>query len=97
MLFDTPRLVSGLETLFDRMWEEFRDGALPAPQLANLACYEEIGLGLLANREGQTVAPEAYVAELACWNAVEPLPPDGRLLPSEPHVAADSVRLTRAA
>jgi predicted O-linked N-acetylglucosamine transferase (SPINDLY family) len=96
-LFDTPRLVGGLESLFDRMWEEFRSGELPVPKLTNLACYEEVGLDLLPSREGQTVAPETYVAELASWNAVEPLPPDGRLWPSEPHAAAGSVPLTRAA
>jgi len=96
-LFDTPRLVSGLETLFDRMWEEFRDGALPVPQLTNLACYEEIGLDLLLNREGQTIPPEAYAAELVCWNAAEQLPPDARLWPAEPQDTSASLPFTRAA
>ena len=53
LLFDTPRLVAGLETLFDRMWEDFRSGDLPVPNLTNLACYEEIGLGLRPRPRGR--------------------------------------------
>lgn len=96
-LFDTPRLVSGLETLFDRMWEEFRSGDLPIPRLANLACYEEIGLDLLSGREGETITAEEYAAELALWNTMEPLQPDGRLWPPAAQPAAEAVPLTRAA
>ena len=72
-LFDTPRLVASLETLFDRMWEEFRAGELPVPNLTNLAGYEEIGLDLLLGREGESIPPDAYHAELARWNEAEPL------------------------
>ena len=97
-LFDTPRLVSGLEALFDRMWEEFRSGDLPVPRLTNLACYEEIGLDLLAGREGDSISPGLYQPELARWNAAEPLPADGRLWPPEPQAnAAGVVAFTRAA
>ena len=46
ILFDEPLLVRSLETLYDRMWEEFRNGELPVPNLANLAVLEEIGLVL---------------------------------------------------
>ena len=96
-LFDTPLLVAGLEALFDRMWEDFRSGDLPVPNLANLACYEEIGLGLLLGREGESIPPDAYRAELACWNEAEPLHPDGRLWPPEPQATAGVLPLTRAA
>ncbi|WP_395660806.1 glycosyl transferase [Aestuariivirga sp.] len=97
-LFDTPRLVSGLEALFDRMWEEFRTGDLPVPRLSNLACYEEIGLDLLAGREGGSIPPDLYRSELARWNAAEPLPADGRLWPPEPAAnAAGVMTFTRAA
>jgi len=96
-LFDTPRLVGGLETLFDRMWEEFLTGDLPVPRLTNLACYEEAGLDLLAGREGETISPEDYQSELASWNAAEPLPPDGRLWPPAAQDKAEAVPLTRAA
>ena len=81
-LFDTPLLVKSLEGLYDRMWQEFRRGDLPVPNLVNLATYEEIGLGLLQGREGESIAPELYVAELARWAAHEPLSPDGRLWPT---------------
>jgi predicted O-linked N-acetylglucosamine transferase (SPINDLY family) len=80
-LFDTPRLVKGLEGLYDRMWEEFRTGELPVPNLTNLASYAEIGLGLIQGHEGQSIDPEAYAAEIARWNQYEPLAPDHRLLP----------------
>lgn len=96
-LFDTPGLVSGLETLFDRMWEEFRTGQLPVPRLTNLACYEETGLDLLIGREGETIPAEDYAAELALWDTAEPLAPDGRLWPPLPQPASEPARLTRAA
>lgn len=97
ILFDTPLLVASLESHFDRMWEEFRSGGLPVPNLANLACCEEIGLGLVLGREGESIPPDAYSAELACWNEAEPLPPDGRLWPRESQATAGELPLTRAA
>lgn len=96
-LFDTPRLVAGLESLFDRMWEDFRAGDLPVPALTNLRTYEEIGLGLLAGNEGESIPPQAYQAELAAWHEADPLYPDGRLWPPEPHATAGVLPLTRAA
>lgn len=83
-LFDTPRLVTSLEALYDRMWEEFRSGDLPVPDLTNLPVYEEVGLGLLDGREGEGIAPELYAAQLAQWLLHEPLPGDDRLLPRGP-------------
>lgn len=80
-LFDTPRLVKGLEGLYDRMWEEFRTGELPVPNLTNLASYAEIGLGLIEGREGRSIDPQAYAAEIARWSEFEPLAPDHRLWP----------------
>lgn len=78
-LFDVPGLVRGLEALYDRMWEEFRSGRLPVPRLAGLPVYEDIALDLLAGREGESVAPELYTAEIALRAAHEALPEDGRL------------------
>jgi predicted O-linked N-acetylglucosamine transferase (SPINDLY family) len=95
-LFDTDRLVAGLEALYDRMWEEFRAGELPVPNLANLPVYEEIGLELLLGQEGEGIPPERYHAELARWHAAEPLQPDGRLW-TGPQATADVLALTRAA
>lgn len=90
-LFDTPLLVRSLEALYDRMWEEFRSGDLPVPNLTNLGIYEEIGLSQLAGTEGESVPPALYAAELARWAEHEPLAPDGRLLPgseARPRLAA---------
>lgn len=96
-LFDTPRLVSSLEALFERMWEDVRSGDLPVPNLANLASYEDIGLDLLPGREGESIPPDAYSVELARWNETEPLMPDGRLWPPGAHATAGMQPLTRAA
>lgn len=92
-LFDVPLLVRSLEALFDRMWEDFRTGDLPVPNLTNLARYEEIGLGLIQGREGESIPPELYAAELARWSAHEPLAADGRLWPT----AAQTPPQSRAA
>ena len=96
-LFDTTRLVRGLEALFEHMWEDFSSGQLPVPNLTNLGSYEEIGLDLLAGQEGESIPPENYRAELARWNEAEPLPHDGRLWPPEPHATAGVLAFTRAA
>ncbi|PZF76670.1 glycosyl transferase [Aestuariivirga litoralis] len=80
ILFDTALLVNSLEALYDRMWEEFRSGALPVPGLTNLTAYEQIGLALVEGHEGDSIPPQLYAEELARWSLHEPLPPDGRLL-----------------
>lgn len=92
VLFDMPLLVTSLEALYDRMWDEFRAGDLPVPDLANLAVYRDIGLGLVEGREGQSIAPERYVEELGHWAAHEPLPADGRLWPPAPVATPRQVR-----
>lgn len=84
-LFDTPRLVKELEALYDGMWEEFRSGALPQPDLANLGCYEDIALNLLAGCEGESIDPESYVQAVAEVAAFERLPPDHRLWRGHDH------------
>ena len=96
-LFDTPRLVKSLETLFAQMWDEFRSGAIGRPNLANLTPYEEIGLDLLITREGQSIAPELYAAELALWDAADPLVPDERLWPASGDEGDACSRVSRAA
>ena len=42
-LFDTPLLVRHLEKLYRQMWEQFENGQLPRPDLANLDAYLEVG------------------------------------------------------
>ena len=46
VLFDTPSLVKHLEGLFENMWEDFRTGRLPRPDMTNLELYQEIGIEL---------------------------------------------------
>ena len=84
VLFDVPLLVKSLEGLYDRMWDEFRTGDLPVPDLTNLPVYEEAGLGLVEGREGESIAADLYAAALESWAAHEPLPEDGRLRPVAP-------------
>jgi hypothetical protein len=81
-LFDTPSLVGHLENLYRQMWNDFKRGALPVPDLRNLDIYHEIGTSLdLENIED--LNDEAYVAlykqKLAERNAFYPIPPDERL------------------
>jgi predicted O-linked N-acetylglucosamine transferase (SPINDLY family) len=81
-LFDTPRLVRDLETLYRGMWRDFVNGELPVPDLRNLDIYQEIGLELdLENIEAISDADYAalYEEKLAEWEAVYPVGPDGRL------------------
>ncbi|MDB5409941.1 MAG: tetratricopeptide repeat protein [Rhodospirillales bacterium] len=42
-LFDTPALVRRLEDLYRQIWDEYRAGRLPQPDLANLDVYLEVG------------------------------------------------------
>lgn len=44
VLFDTPSLVAHLEELYAQMWEDFKQGNLPRPDLSNLNIYQEIGI-----------------------------------------------------
>jgi predicted O-linked N-acetylglucosamine transferase (SPINDLY family) len=82
LLFDTPQLVSNLETLYRRMWSEFARGELPRPNLKNLDVYYEIGREQdLANIEllGDDAYRSLYQDRLAERHFVYPLDPDGRL------------------
>lgn len=84
LLFDTPRLVRDLESLYRGMWDDFLEGRLPVPELANLDAYHEIGVELsLAD-----AAPAAhddyrgiYRDRLETQHAICPLPADSRLWP----------------
>jgi predicted O-linked N-acetylglucosamine transferase (SPINDLY family) len=82
LLFDTPRLVGQLEDLYRQIWDDFKRGELPVPDLRNLDVYHEIGLGLDIE-SAELLSDEAYVAlyqeKLAEWHSVYPLAPDTRL------------------
>ncbi|CAN2532077.1 hypothetical+protein [Methylocapsa aurea] len=82
LLFDTPRLVAELETLYRAMWSDYESGALPRPDLRNLDIYHEIGLDLdLEKIELQSDADYAalYERKLAEWDAAYPIEPDARM------------------
>ncbi len=82
LLFDTPRLVSHLEDLYGAMWDGFRTGHLPVPDLTNLDAYQEAGLAL--DIEGaELLDDEAYETRyreaLALQANTTQLLPDKRL------------------
>ncbi|OAI23359.1 glycosyl transferase, partial [Methylosinus sp. R-45379] len=82
LLFDTPRLVGDLETLYRDMWRDYESGELPRPDLRNLDIYHEIGLDLdlekmelLSDADYRTL----YQRKLAEWDAAYPIEPDARM------------------
>jgi len=77
VLFDTDRLVSGLESLYDQMWSEFEVGALPIPDLRNLPIYEEIAIAI--HSAGAPSGIEDYRQRLAVLHSHAPIWPDNRL------------------
>jgi predicted O-linked N-acetylglucosamine transferase (SPINDLY family) len=82
VLFDTPLLVRSLEELYRGMWEDFREGRLPVPDLAGLETYLEIGSAI--DHEAEEVqAIKDYKSwwrdKLAAYHALRPIPPDKRL------------------
>ncbi len=64
------------------MWSEFKNGALPVPDLRNLDIYHEIGVGL-ALEDVEMLSDDAYRAlyreKLAEWDSVYPISPDARM------------------
>ena len=85
LLFDTPQLVQHLEGLYRKMWNDFKRGELPVPNLQNLEIYHDIGIGL--DLENTDVLSDAdyvslYREKLAAWDSVYPIQPDMRLWPS---------------
>jgi predicted O-linked N-acetylglucosamine transferase (SPINDLY family) len=81
-LFDTPLLVREMETLYARMWSDYRNGELPRPDLSNLDVYLEVGLTTDAEQiEVQTISDYNgwWSKKLAQRHAVRPLAADRRL------------------
>ncbi|NKE45042.1 hypothetical protein HB662_09645 [Roseomonas frigidaquae] len=82
LLFDTGNFVRHIEQAFDGMWQDFREGRLPRPDLRNLDTY--LDLGAAEDHEAQeTGTLPDYVARwrdrLARRNAFQHLPADGRM------------------
>lgn len=85
-LFDIEGLARKLEALYGQMAAEYRAGALPQPQLANLSAYLDIGasfdhdaieIGMMADYHAH------YRAELAIRDRRRPLIADARLWDGE--------------
>src|SRR6185312_4302758 len=82
LLFDTGRLVGSLENLYRAMVEEYRQGAVPQPDLANLDTYFEAGIE--HDHDAQEVLGIAdyhglYRTKLKRFHLARPLVPDSRL------------------
>jgi predicted O-linked N-acetylglucosamine transferase (SPINDLY family) len=82
LLFNTPLLVRDLEALYQSMWADYQQGALPTPDLLNLDMYEEIGVELfLEGASGRCGAdyPAAYLRKIEARRGSRPPPTDARL------------------
>ncbi|MBF0096687.1 MAG: tetratricopeptide repeat protein [Magnetococcales bacterium] len=85
-LFDTPLLVRSLEALYASMWQAFRQGRLPRPDLSNLGIYQEIGIE--RDQGGTGIASAAdyhadYLARLRAKDRYSYIRPDRRLWQGE--------------
>lgn len=92
LLFDTPRLVRELENAYRRMWEEFRSGRRPIPDLTNLEVYHDVGVELAGEGEVPPTRDEyrqRYRDKLEVRNLMSPIRPDARLWSEEIGVRLD--------
>lgn len=82
ILFDMNLLITRLETLYEQMWDEYRSGRIPEPDLTNLALYNEIG-GNLDNESAGccdlAVYEARYAIALTYRDRVSQVPRDRRL------------------
>ncbi len=82
VLFDTPTLVRELEDRYSRMWEEYKSGKLPVPDLRNLDVTLEIG-SRIDPEEIEVQNIEDYEGwwrgKLEMRNKFRPIAPDRRL------------------
>lgn len=97
-LFDMNKLVHHLEDLYRGMWDDFRNGRLPRPDLANLDVYLDIGIE--EDHEAVEVLTIKdyqgwYREKLARRHAIRPIGPDRRLW-TEADIAGAEKRLEKA-
>jgi len=64
-LFDTPLLVSGLEDLYDRMWQDCQGGTLPKPRLDDLDALLDVGAAIDHETTDMLAVPDYR----AFWNS----------------------------
>ncbi|MEQ1617143.1 MAG: N-acetylglucosamine transferase [Terricaulis sp.] len=94
-LFDIVLLARGVERLYQQMADEYRDGALPKPNLAGLDAY--LAIAVAYDHDCAEIGMKAdyggfYRAELAARDRVRPLASDGRLWDGEPGFGAEPAR-----
>lgn len=81
-LFDIEGLARNLEALYVQMADEYRAGALPRPNIANLSAYLDIGVNI--DHDSAEIGAAAdyhgiYRAALAARHYNTPMQADGRL------------------
>jgi predicted O-linked N-acetylglucosamine transferase (SPINDLY family) len=82
LLFDMKLLVTRLESLYERMWSEYRADEIPVPDLGNLAIYADIGGGFdfeAAYESDLQDYERHYKTALAYRDSISPIPADCRL------------------
>jgi predicted O-linked N-acetylglucosamine transferase (SPINDLY family) len=81
LLFNTPLLVEKLEDLYRGMWEDYRSGCLPKPDLNNMDAYHDIGVRLHVDDSSLPGSDlrSRYRRELEAWHETWPLTADSRL------------------
>ncbi len=87
VLFDTPRLMHGLEALYAGMWSDFEAGNLPQPDLANCDVLLELG-----SQVDHAAVEVATIPDYAAWwqqridrrHQVRPIPAALRCAPTRP-------------
>lgn len=82
-LFDMPRLVGTLEQLYAQMWEEYRSGMRPRPDLTNLDVYRELGCTFKHEEIEVQEIPDYrdwWIERLHERHAFRPIEPDRRLI-----------------
>ncbi len=84
VLFDMERLVGSLQSLYRTMVEDYRQGRLPRPDLANLDVYQEVGIAVDHEAVEVLAMPDPdyerwFRTLLADRHRVWPIRPDRRL------------------
>ena len=92
-MFDIDGLAGKLEALYAQMADEYRAGALPRPNIANLGAYLDIGANI--DHDSAEIGASSdyhgiYRAALAARHDNMPMQADGRLWTDEAIRTADA-------
>ncbi|MEZ5956573.1 MAG: hypothetical protein R3C27_05095 [Hyphomonadaceae bacterium] len=99
-LFDIEGLARKLEALYAQMADEYRAGALPRPNLANLEAYLDIGVNIDHDASEIATAEDyhgIYRAALAARHYNMPMSADGRLWTENEIGAAEAAPIPNSA